>query len=66
MVIETPAAGERGGTTSECMHEACTCDATQSGYCSEYCQAHVPDAAVTCACGHRDCIGTQEVLEEAG
>jgi hypothetical protein len=65
-VVEKPAGDQSGGTTNACKHEACSCDATASGYCSEYCESNAREPAVTCACGHRDCVGTQEVFEDAG
>ena len=43
-----------------CMHEGCTCVATQGEFCSDYCREHAGHEEVTCGCGHLDCIGTAE------
>lgn len=50
-------------TPSQCMHEACTCAATQGEFCSDYCREHAGQEELTCGCGHRDCAGTAEAEE---
>jgi hypothetical protein len=48
-----------------CAHEACTCEATEGEYCSDYCREHAGKDVVSCGCGHRDCDGTMEEAESA-
>lgn len=48
---------------SQCMHEACTCVATQGEFCSDYCREHAGHEELTCGCGHRDCAGTADAEE---
>jgi hypothetical protein len=41
-----------------CVHEGCTCEAREDGYCSDYCAghgSHEGHVAHECRCGHAGC-----------
>jgi hypothetical protein len=50
---------------SQCMHEACSCPATQGEYCSDHCRENAGKGFETCSCGHTDCVGSHEHELEA-
>jgi hypothetical protein len=47
-------------TQARCMHEACSCAATQGDYCSDYCRESAGKGFEVCDCGHIDCTGSDQ------
>lgn len=44
---------------TSCMHEGCSCPATEGEYCSDYCRENAGKDVETCGCGHTDCAESQ-------
>jgi hypothetical protein len=44
--------------TEKCAHPPCACPAaSDSSYCSAYCEGQAQTAAILCNCGHPGCGG---------
>jgi len=48
----------------ECAHEPCSCETRGAlEYCSDACESAAAAQSEDCACGHKNCMASQETAE---